>query len=127
MLSKTAYGGSSELGGLAVKKAVEALRRQEEFEKNRLAACNRQTEEECEREKDFVDKVLLGEHRQPTYSDAIEYGIRWQLSKLPKWKKAINRSCWSGEIGVNPTLRRFKYEHYVIDADKLFEALEKEE
>ena len=29
MLSKTAYGGSSELGGLAVKKAVEALRRQE--------------------------------------------------------------------------------------------------
>ena len=30
MLSKTAYGGSSELGGLAVKKAVEALRRQEE-------------------------------------------------------------------------------------------------
>lgn len=76
MLSKTAYGGSSELGGLAVKKAVEALRRQE---------------------------------------------------KLPKWKEAINRSCWSGEIGVNPTKRKFEYEHYVIDADKLFEALEKEE
>ena len=37
MLSKTAYGGSSELGGLAVKKAVEALRRQEEPVSDRFA------------------------------------------------------------------------------------------
>lgn len=50
----------------------------EVFEKNRLAACDRATKEEIEREQDFVDKVLIGEQRQPTFSDAIEYGIKWQ-------------------------------------------------
>lgn len=57
---------------------------QEEFEKNRLAACGRQTEEEAEREQDFVTSILENEHRQPTYSDAIEYGIRWQKEKMFK-------------------------------------------
>ena len=54
------------------------------FEKNRLAACDRLTKEEAEREQDFVDKVLLGEHRQPTYSDAIGYGIKWQKEQMMK-------------------------------------------
>lgn len=53
-----------------------------QLEKNRLAACDRQTEEEREREQDFVDKIVFGEHRQPTYSDAIEYGIKLQQEKI---------------------------------------------
>lgn len=53
----------------------------EQFEKNRLAACDAQTKEEAEREMDFVEKMIKEEHRQPTYSDAIEYGIRLQKEK----------------------------------------------
>ena len=49
-----------------------------QLEKNRLAACDRQTEEERKREQDFVDKIVIGEHLMPTYSDAIKYGIKWQ-------------------------------------------------
>lgn len=55
-----------------------------QLEKNRLAACDRQTKEEAEREQDFVDKILLGEHRQPTFSDAIEYGAQWQKQQMMK-------------------------------------------
>ena len=46
---------------------------------------------------------------------------------LPRWKHYSNKSCWSGEIGVNPTKRLFIYEHYAINADKLFKLLEKED
>lgn len=57
-------------------------RQKQILEKNRLAACDRATKEEIEREQDFVDKVLVGEHRQPTFSDAIEYGIKWQKNHV---------------------------------------------
>lgn len=55
-----------------------------QLENNRLAACDRQTDEERKREQDFVDKVLIGEHRQPTFSDAIEYGIKWYKEQITK-------------------------------------------
>lgn len=54
---------------------------QEQFEKNRLAACDAQTPEEAEREMNFVEHIIKEEHRQPTYSDAIEYGMRLQKQK----------------------------------------------
>ena len=46
----------------------------EQFEKNRLAACDRQTKEEADREMDFVTSIIENENRQPTFDDAIKYG-----------------------------------------------------
>lgn len=50
----------------------------DEFEKNRLAACGDQTKEEYDRETDFALEIIKKEHRQPTFSDAINYGMRLQ-------------------------------------------------
>ena len=50
----------------------------EQFEKNRLAACDAQTEEEYERETDFAYNFIEEHHRMPTFNDAINYGIEWQ-------------------------------------------------
>jgi hypothetical protein len=50
----------------------------DEFEKNRLAACDRQTQEEYDREVEFATEIINKEHRKPTFSDAINYGIEWQ-------------------------------------------------
>lgn len=50
----------------------------EQFEKNRLAACDNMSKEEYDRETDFVDSIIKNEHRQPTFSDAINYGMRLQ-------------------------------------------------
>jgi hypothetical protein len=55
---------------------------QEQFEKNRLAACDRQAEEEEEIESDFVMGIIESEHRQPTFDDAIKYGMRLQKERL---------------------------------------------
>ena len=54
----------------------------EQFEKNRLAACDRQAEEEEEIESDFVMGIIESEHRQPTFDDAIKYGMRLQKERL---------------------------------------------
>lgn len=49
------------------------------------------------------------------------------FEKLPKWKRVKNpQPCWSGEIGVNPMTRKFEYENYTINADRLFKLIEKE-
>lgn len=44
----------------------------EEFENNRLKACDTQTPEEAERESAFVVPFVKEHHRMPTFSDAIE-------------------------------------------------------
>lgn len=64
----------------------------EQFERNRLAACDRQAEEEAEIERDFVMGIIENEHRQPTFDDAIKYGMRLQKEQM--MAKAID-----GEIG----------------------------
>lgn len=56
----------------------------EQFEKNRLAACDRQTEEEAEIEREFVTSIIEKEHRQPTFDDAIKYGMRLQKEQFEK-------------------------------------------
>ena len=61
------------------------------------------------------------------YEEAFEDGAKWEKQQLPKWKKTPTGGCWSGEIGVHPSARLFTYEHYSINADKLFKALEKED
>ena len=55
----------------------------EQFEKNRLAACEKQTKEEYDREMEFAVSIIEKEHRQPTFSDAINYGIEWQKKQIP--------------------------------------------
>lgn len=55
----------------------------EQFEKNRLAACDKMTEEEAEIESDFCIGIIESENRQPTFDDAIKYGMRLQTL-----------SCW---------------------------------
>ena len=64
----------------------------EQFEKNRLAACDKQTEEEADIESDFVMNIIKNEHRQPTFDDAIKYGMRLQKEQM--MAKAID-----GEVG----------------------------
>lgn len=55
-------------------------------------------------------------------------GAEWKKAKLPKWKnKPLGGGCWSGEISVDPIRRSYRYEHYIINADKLFKLLDKEE
>lgn len=56
----------------------------EQFEKNRLASCDAQTEEEAEVESDFVMGIIGNEHRHPTFDDAIKYGMRLQKEQMMK-------------------------------------------
>lgn len=60
----------------------------EQFEKNRLAACDKQTEEEAEIERDFVMGIIEKEHRQPAFDDAIKYGM--ERMKQQMMAKAID-------------------------------------
>ena len=49
------------------------------------------------------------------------------LKNLPVWKhKPICGGCWSGELSADFNKRTFRYGHYVINADKLFNKLPKE-
>jgi len=53
-----------------------------QLEKNRLAHCDAQKDEEAEIERDFVMGVIENEHRQPTFDDAIKYGMRLQKERM---------------------------------------------
>ena len=80
----------------------------------------------------YPKSIPLPSKKFRRYSDiditvAIKAGANWQREKLPKWEKSPTGGCWSGEIAIHPTARLFRYEHYVINADELFELLEKEE
>lgn len=54
---------------------------EEQFEKNRLAACDNMTKEEFDREQEFTTDFIEKNNRIPTYSDAIEYGRRLMIEK----------------------------------------------
>lgn len=72
------------------------------------------------------EKFDVGEgYGMDDVENAFKAGAQWQKNLLPKWKKTPTGGCWSGEIGVNPTKRMFTYEHYSINADKMFELLDK--
>ena len=115
----------------SIKKDVEFTARhfakwqKEQFEKNRLAACDAQTKEEAEREMDFVEKMIKEEHRQPTYSDAINYGMR--LQKVLMMKDAIDATKVFSGIGSNSkTGECVPYTEYKICiSDKLCDSLDK--
>ena len=56
----------------------------EEFENNRLKACESQSEAEAERELNFAIKFFEEHHRQPTFSDAIEVTRKQMTDKACK-------------------------------------------
>lgn len=57
----------------------------EQFEKNRLAACDNMTKEEFDREQEFTTDFIEKNNRIPTYSDAIEYGRKQMIEKACEW------------------------------------------
>ena len=67
---------------------------EKQFEKNRLAACDKLTVEEAEVERDFVIGIIEKEHRQPTCYDAIEYGMK-------KMKQQMLQDSIEGRITRN--------------------------
>ena len=70
----------------------------ERFEKNRLAACDNQTKEEYDREVEFATSIIEKEHRQPTFSDAINYGMKLQKEQdnnFQKFKEYTDRALIS--------------------------------
>lgn len=87
--SYTNYGEAkmmelTHFDGYAMLDAIEfgARWKEMQFEKNRLTACDAQTEEEAEIERDFVTGIIEKEHRQPTFDDAIKYGMRLQKEQM---------------------------------------------
>lgn len=58
-----------------------------EMEKNRLRYCENMTEEEAEREMDFVSKFIKENKRIPTFSDCIERTRKEMIEKSCKWLK----------------------------------------
>lgn len=56
----------------------------EQFEKNRLAHCDKLTKEEYDLETDFATEIIEKQHRQPTFTDAINYGMRVTKEYLMK-------------------------------------------
>ena len=59
--------------------------RYEQFEKNRLAACDNMTKEEADREQEFTTNFIEKNNRIPTYSDAMEYGGKQLIDKAAEW------------------------------------------
>ena len=59
--------------------------RYEQFEKNRLAACDNMTKEEADREQEFTTNFIEKNNRIPTYSDAMEYGRKQLIDKAAEW------------------------------------------
>lgn len=70
----------------------------EQFEKNRLAYCDRMTEEEYDMETDFALGIIDKEHRQPTFIDAIKYGMRLQKDALMELIKEESKFWDDGEM-----------------------------
>ena len=72
--------------GYAMLDAIEfgAKWKEEQFKKNLLDVCKKQTEEEAEIERDFIEGIIENEHRLPTFDDAIKYGMRLQKEQIMK-------------------------------------------
>ena len=85
----------------------------EQFEKNRLAHCDAQTEKEAEIERDFVMNIIEKEHRQPTFDDAIKYGMRFHKKQM--MVKAIDGTARPDDNEIWCNLASFNLE----DGDKV--------
>ena len=84
--------------------------RYEQFEKNRLAACDSMTKEEFEREQEFTTNFIEKNNRIPTYSDAIEYGRESMKERLTKLEELADKMYYAAQ-------------YLTTDASKLHEAM----
>lgn len=84
----------------------------EQFEKNRLAHCDALSKEDYDRETDFAMEIIEKEHRQPTFIDAINYGIRLQKEQMLKdavdadvniYKDLVAGKSWAEFVVEMPT------------------------
>lgn len=82
----------------------------EQFEKNRLAACDKQTEEEAEIEQSFLMGIIECEHRQPTFDDAIKYGMRLQRENMMKDAVDAVAHIEAGNYPYIPQLELYDYD-----------------
>lgn len=57
----------------------------EDFENNRLAHCDSMTEDEYNRESEFVDNFIKEHQRTPTFSDAIEFARKQMIDRACEW------------------------------------------
>ena len=90
----------------------------DQLEKNRLAACDKQTEEEAEIERDFFMSIVENEHRQPTFDDAIKYGMRLREEQMVA--NAIDGRLYSTICGSEQNVVAYVgYGEYGKDGDKV--------
>ena len=90
----------------------------DQLEKNRLAHCDAQKEEEAEIERDFVMSIVENEHRQPTFDDAIKYGMK--LRKEQMVANAIDGRLYSTICGSEQNVVAYVgYGEYGKDGDKV--------
>jgi len=116
------------VGNLTDKDCIEMSKfgakwQKEQFEKNRLAACKKQTKEEAEIEADFFMGIIENEHRQPTFDDAIKYGMK-------KMKEQMMAKAIDGEVGywnLRGLSVNVKLPYSVEDGDKVKVILIKED
>ena len=92
--------------------------RYEQFEKNRLAACDNMTKEEFDREQEFTTDFIEKNNRIPTYSDAIEYGRESMREKLTKLEELADKMYYAAQYFTTDALKLRKamrdYWHYVV-------------
>ena len=83
---------------------------EQQFEKNRLAACDRQTEEEAEIEQSFVMGIIENEHRQPTFDDAIKYGMRLREQQMMAKAVDVEVKMDAGGYPYIPQMELYDYD-----------------
>lgn len=102
----------------------------EQFEKNRLAACDAQAGEEAEIERDFVMSIIEKEHRQPTFDDAIKYGMRLKEKQMKASGTDVTVHIEAGNYPYIPQLELYDYDKDIPlakEGDKYKVVLIKEE
>ena len=91
--------------------------RYEQFEKNRLAACDNMTKEEADREQEFTTDFIEKNNRIPTYSDAIEYGRESMKERLTKLEELADKMYYAAQYLTTDASKLRKamrdYWHYV--------------
>ena len=94
----------------------------EEFENNRLKACDNQTPQEAWRESEFVVPFVKEHHRTPTFSDAIEETRKQMIDKICKW---IDDNAFeyvkTETVGIMENYKRFDSEKMITDLKKVIE------
>ena len=104
--------------------------KEKQFEKNRIAACDRQTEEEAEREQDFVMGIIENEHRKPTFDDAIKYGIGLQKEQMMAKAIDVEVKVDAGGYPYIPQIELYDYDNdvpFAKEGDKYKVVLVKED